>query len=63
MSYRSLGSGYADTMSEYYKSEALASLRAQNEKVADGAVKKLDISAKYAGPLRRAEAEAFEKLS
>lgn len=62
MSYRSLGSGYADTMSEYYKSEALASLRAQNEKVADGAVKKLDISAKYAGPLRRAEAEAFEKL-
>lgn len=62
MSYRALGAGYADTMSDYYKSEALASLRAQNEKVADEAVKKLDISAKYAGPLRKAEAEAFEKL-
>lgn len=62
MSYRSLGAGYADTMSDYYKNEALASLRSQNERVADEAVKKLDISAKYAGPLRRAEAEAFEKL-
>lgn len=67
MSYRTirqtgLGSAYADTMSDYYKAQALASLREQNAKISDEAVKKLDVSAKYAGPLQRAEAEAFDVL-
>lgn len=65
MSYRALGStasAYVDTMSDYYKQQAMAEATRQNSKLAESATKELGISAKYAGPLKQAEAEAFEEL-
>lgn len=64
MSYRVVGySGLgADTMSDYYKSQAISAAQEANRKVANEAVDKIGLSAMYAGPIKQAEAEAFQKI-
>lgn len=64
MSYRVVGySGLgSDTMSDYYKAQAISAAQEANRKVASEAVDKIGLSAMYAGPIKQAEAEAFQKI-